>query len=178
MEELINLIKLYCDLDPVDYQYYNQLLNKRTVVFNQEIEENIIELVYLPLKDFEEDDKEEPVTLILNSPGGSVSDSFFLAHYLKHYKKKLNIIVTGYAASMATVILAGGANNENIIRKCYPSSYGLIHDGYIALTSTESKSANDILAFNNDVDAAIRQFMLDNTDIPSDFHLFLQLRCL
>lgn len=170
MEELINLIKLYCDLDPVDYQYYNQLLNKRTVVFNQEIEENIIELVYLPLKDFEEDDKEEPVTLILNSPGGSVSDSFFLAHYLKHYKKKLNIIVTGYAASMATVILAGGANNENIIRKCYPSSYGLIHDGYIALTSTESKSANDILAFNNDVDAAIRQFMLDNTDIPSDLY--------
>jgi ATP-dependent protease ClpP protease subunit len=36
----------------------------------------------LPLKAFEEDDSTEPVTLILNSSGGSVSDGFFLAYYL------------------------------------------------------------------------------------------------
>ena len=102
--------------DPVNYQYFNQLLNKRTVIFNQEVDENIIETVYIPLRDFEQDESQQPVTLILNSPGGSVADGFFLAHYLKTYKKKLNIIVTGYAASLATIILAGGGKNENVHR--------------------------------------------------------------
>ena len=87
--------------DSVKYQYFNQLLNKRTVVFNGDITEAIVESVYLPLKDFEEDDSTAPVTLILNSSGGSVSDSLFLAYYIANYKKELNIIVPGYAAAAA-----------------------------------------------------------------------------
>ena len=42
-------------LDPIMYQYFNQLLNKRTIVLNAEIDENILETVVLPLKDFEQD---------------------------------------------------------------------------------------------------------------------------
>lgn len=81
--------------------------------------------------------------------GGAVSDGFFLAHYIAHYKKKLNIIVTGCAASMAAVILAGGGKNSNVTRYCYPSSYALIHDGYVALQASEAKTASDIMDFNN-----------------------------
>ena len=84
-------------------------------------------------------------------------------------KKKLNIIVTGYAASMAAVILCGGGNNPNITRYCYPSTYGLIHDGYVALSASESKTASDIMAFNEKVDQDIRQFILDNSKFTSDF---------
>lgn len=153
---------------PVTYQYFNQLLNKRTVIMNVEIDESLIETVYLPLKDFEEDDSTLPVTLILNSPGGSVSDGFFLAHYLSHYKKPLNIIVTGCAASMAAVILSGGGKNPNVTRYCYPSTYALIHDGFVALAASESKTASDIMAFNDTVDKDIRQFILDNTKITAE----------
>jgi len=46
------------------------------------VQEDIIEKVYLPLRDFEKDDSMEPVTIIMNSSGGSVSDGFFLAHYI------------------------------------------------------------------------------------------------
>ena len=166
--DFLSLVQETEGLNPVDYQYFHQLLERRTVVFNQEIAENLIESVYLPLKEFEEDDSEKPVTLILNSPGGSVSDGFFLAHYLTQYKKKLNIIVTGYAASMAAVILCGGGNNPNITRYCYPSTYGLIHDGYVALSASESKTASDIMAFNEKVDQDIRQFILDNSKITAE----------
>ena len=154
--------------DPVDYQYFHQLFQNRTIIFNQEVAENLIETVYLPLKDFEEDDIQKSVTLILNSPGGSVSDGFFLAHYLKGYKKQLNIIVTGYAASMAAVILAGAGQNKNITRYCYPSSYALIHDGFVAISPSESKTAEDIMAFNHKVDKDIRQFILENTQITAE----------
>jgi len=154
--------------DPVSYQYFNQLLNHRTIIFNQEVEENLIETVYIPLKDFEEDSSVEPVTLILNSPGGSVSDGFFLAHYIAHYKKQLNIIVAGYAASMAAVILAGGGKNPHVTRYCYPSTYGLIHDGYVAITASEARTADDIMDFNRAKDKEIRQFMLDHTNITAE----------
>lgn len=156
------------ELSPIMYQYYDQLFNHRTIILNDDITEHIVECVYLPLKTFEEDNSDEPVTLILNSSGGSVSDGFFLAHYISHYSKPLNIQVLGYACSMATVILAAGGKNPNVTRTCYPCSYILIHDGYVALAAAESKTAADIMAFNNEIDELIRDFILENTNLTAD----------
>ena len=171
LEELLSGIyeKLNAaELSPTMYQYYDQLFNHRTIILNDDISERIVEFVYLPLKAFEDDDSTEPVTLILNSSGGSVSDGFFLAYYLSQYSKPLNIQVLGYACSMATVLLAAGGKNENIIRSCYPCSYVLIHDGYVALAASEAKTANDIMNFNNQIDEKIRQFFLDNTNLTAE----------
>lgn len=156
------------EFNPRVYQYFHNLMDKRTVLFNADVDEEIIESVYLPLREFEMDDDNSPVTLILNSSGGSVSDGFFLAYYIAQYSKPLNIIVPGYAASMAAVILAGGGKNPNVTRYCFPSTYALIHDGYIAISSSESKTAADIMSFNNEKDAEIRQFIIDNTNITPE----------
>ena len=171
MEELIQeLYDLFgkFEFSPTVYQYFHQLMDKRTILLNSAVDESIVESVYLPLKEFEEDDSMEPVTLILNSIGGSVSDGFFLAHYISQYAKPLNIVVPGYAASMAAIILAGGGKNENVIRSCYPSTYGLIHDGYVAIQASEARTADDIMDFNKKKDAEIRQFIIDNTDITAE----------
>ena len=167
LEELFNALQT-SGFDPALYQYFNQLINHRTIIFNCDVQEDIVEKVYIPLRDFEQDDSMEPVTLIMNSCGGSVSDGFFLAHYISQYSKPLNIIVPGYACSMAAVILAGGGKNENVIRSCFPCSYVLIHDGYVALAAQETKTANDIMAFNDDVDKKIREFFIKNTNITDE----------
>lgn len=168
--EFLAIPEKYSSVDVIEYQYFHQLLENRTIIFNSEIGEDIVETLYLPLRDFENDDSDEPITIILNSVGGSVSDGFFLANYLASYKKKINLIVAGYAASMAAVILSAGGKNDNITRYCYPSTYVLIHDGYVALSASEAKTANDIMAFNNKVDEDIRQFILDNTNITSELY--------
>ena len=167
LEELFNALQTY-GFDPTMYQYFNQLINHRTIIFNCDVQEDIIEKVYLTLRDFEQDDSMEPVTIIMNSSGGSVSDGFFLAHYISQYSKPLDIIVPGYACSMAAVILAGGGKNENVIRSCFPCSYALIHDGYVALAAQETKTANDIMAFNDNVDKQIREFFITNTNITEE----------
>lgn len=167
LEELFNSMQTY-GFDPATYQYFNQLLNHRTIIFNCDVQEDIIEKVYIPLREFEQDDSMEPITIIMNSSGGSVSDGFFLAHYISQYSKPLNIIVPGYACSMAAVILAGGGKNENVIRSCFPCSYALIHDGYVALAAAETKTANDIMAFNDNVDKQIREFFINNTKITEE----------
>ena len=167
LQEILDLIHVVGN-DIVTYQYFHQLEDNRTIVMNKEIEEDIVENVYLPLRDFEKDDSTTPVTLILNSLGGSVADGFFLAHYIKHYSKPLNIIVLGYAASMAAIILSGGGKNPNVTRSCFPSTYALIHDGYVALSAAETRTASDIMAFNEQVDKDIRQFIIDNTNITAE----------
>lgn len=167
LDELLTSMQNF-GFDPATYQYFNQLLNHRTIIFNCDVQEDLIEKVYIPLRDFEMDDSMEPITIIMNSSGGSVSDGFFLAHYISQYSKPLNIIVPGYACSMAAVILAGGGKNENVIRSCFPCSYALIHDGYVALAAQETKTANDIMAFNDNVDRQIRQFFVDNTNITEE----------
>lgn len=168
--EFLTLPEKFSGLDAVSYQYFNQLLNNRTVVFNSDVDENVIEAVYLPLRDFENDNNDEPVTMILNCSGGSVSDGFFIAHYIASYKKKLNIIVTGYACSMATVILAGGGKNPNVTRKAFPCSYLLCHDGYVALSASEAKTAADIMRWNERIDESIRNFVITNTNITEELY--------
>ena len=169
MDEL-NFLDIFKEtgLDITSYQYWHQLLHNRTVIFNSEIDEDIVERIYLPLRDFENDNSNEPVTLILNSPGGSVSDGFFLANYLTQYKKPLHIYVLGYAASMAAVILAAGGKNPNITRYCYPATYALFHDGYVALSTSEAKTASDIMMFNDKIDAEICKFIINNTNVTEE----------
>lgn len=167
MEELFEML----NSDQVDialYQYLKNLKDRRTIVFNDDVTELILEKVYLPLREFELDDSTTPVTLIIHSSGGSVSDALFLANYLEHYKKPLVILVCGYACSMATVFLAAAAKNPNITRYCYRDSYALIHDGYVALGASEAGTAQDIMAFNHTVDTKIKKLFLDNTKITEE----------
>ena len=167
LDELFGEVERY-GFDPITYQYFNQLFNHRTIIFNDDVSEDVIERIYIPLKNFEEDSINEPVTLIVNSSGGSVSDGFFLAHYIGTYKKPLTILVTGYACSMATVLLAGGGKNPNVTRVIFPCSYSLIHDGYVALAASESKTAADIMAFNDKMDERIKNFFITNTNITEE----------
>lgn len=166
--DFLSLVQDTSSLDPVMYEYFNQRFNHRTVVFNKDVTEDIVETIWLPLRNFEMDDSNTPVTLIINSMGGSVTDGFFLAHYLANYSKPLYVYITGCAASMAAVILAGCGKNPNITRFCYPSSYALIHDGYVALAASEAKTAQDMMTFNNKVDEDIRKFIIDHTNITAE----------
>lgn len=163
--EFLDIPISFSQLDMVSYQYFDNLINHRTIVFNSEIDANIVEAVYLPLRNFELDDKDEPVTLILSSPGGSVSDGFFLCDYITNYKKKLNIIVLGYAASMATVLLAAGGKNDNVTRYIYPSTFALYHAGNVALDNMEAKTAEDVIKQGTKVDKDIDDFIVKNTNI-------------
>ena len=101
--------------DAVGYQYFNQLLNHRTIVFNDSVGESVVEKVFIPLRDFEKDDSTEPVTLILNSSGGSVSDGFFLAYYLSQYSKPLNINVSITTLPPRTNMMVNSTTMKTII---------------------------------------------------------------
>lgn len=156
-------------LDPIMYQYFNQLLRKRTIILNAEIDENILETVVLPLKDFEKQNSDKPVTLILNTPGGSVADGLMLCNIIDNYTTPLEIIVPSYACSMGTIILCSGNNNPNIVKKCYPFSFALFHSGQ-TYVGGESTSVDDVIDFNRGVDNKIKEYIIKNTNITEELY--------
>ena len=117
--------------------------------------------------DFEKDNSNDPITLILATVGGSISDSFILCNIIDEYTKPLNIIILGYAASMGTIILAAGSKNPNVTRKCYPFTYSLLHAGSTAF-SGESLTVQDTLEFNKRVDDKVKQFIITHTNISEE----------
>ena len=156
-------------LDPIMYQYFNQLLKQRTIILNSEIDESILETVVLPLKDFERQESDKPVTLILNTLGGSVADGLMLCNIIDNYKKPLEIIVPSYSCSMGTVILCAGNNNPNVTKKCYPFSFALFHSGQ-TIVGGETTTVDDIVDFNRDVNARIRDYVIKNTNISPELY--------
>ena len=154
-------------MNAIQYQYFNQLMNQRTIVLNDEIDGCLVETVILPLKDFEEDDSNAPVTLILNTVGGSVSDGLPLVNIIDNYKKPLNIIVYSYACSMGTIILCAGNNNPNVKKYCYPFTFFLFHCGHLTV-SDDANSARDYLDFSEHQDDMIKNYIFSNTDITKE----------
>ena len=166
LEDLVALLDT-SSIDPATYQYFDKLLNERTIIFNQEVDEKIVERVAIPLLDFEKDNSNDPVTLIFATVGGSVSDGFVLCNIIDQYKKPLNIIVLGYAASMGTIMLAAGSHNPNVTRKCYPFTYALLHAGSTAF-SGESLTVQDTLEFNKRVDEKVKKFICSHTNVSEE----------
>lgn len=167
--EFLGFAETVSGLDPIDYQYFDCLLNRRTILLNNEIDENFFELVVLPLQKFEEDDSAKPVKLILNTPGGSTADGLVLCNVIDNYKKPLEIIVPSYSCSMGSIILCAGNKNPNVVKKCYPFSFALFHSGQ-TFVGGESTSVDDIIDFNRMIDNKIRDYIVANTNISEELY--------
>lgn len=156
-------------LDATTYTYFHERLENRTIIFNSEVAEDIVERVYIPLKNFEEDDSEAPVTLILNTVGGSVYDGLFLCNVIDNYKKKLNIIVPGYCMSMGAILLTAGTHNPNVFKTCYPHSLALFHNGEIGVHG-EQGSVEDVMEFNKKINKLVKDYIIANTNITEEIY--------
>ena len=147
----------------VRYQYFENL-KRRTIVFNRMVDEDILEYLILPLRQFEEDDSNEPVNLILNTCGGSTMAGLVVLNLIDNYKKPLNIYVYSYAMSMGAIILAAGNKNPNVRKFAHKFSIGLIHSGDVVLGQSTANQAKDTMNFLQDIDKRIEQYFFENTN--------------
>lgn len=95
----------------------------------------------------EQDDPERPITVIQNSPGGSVTDGFAIYDTMRFVKPEIRILCVGLTASIATITLLG-AKKEN--RLTLPNTEFLIHQPLIpgsvyGVASDLEITANQIL---------------------------------
>jgi ATP-dependent Clp protease protease subunit len=69
-------------------------------------------------------DTEKDISLYINSPGGSVTAGLAIFDTMQYVKADVSTICVGQAASMAALVLCGGAEGK---RMALPSSRVLIH---------------------------------------------------
>ena len=101
-----------------------RLLKDRIIVLQGEINDEMAMEIVAQLRFLESEDKEKPIKMLIQSPGGSVSAGFSIISTMNDIKPKVSTIVQGCVASMATVIAASG---EKGMRYALPNTEIMLH---------------------------------------------------
>ena len=101
---------------------YSAMLNERAVFINGEINDDMASSVVAELLFLEASAPEKPISIYINSPGGSVTAGLAIYDTMRHVRCKVHTLCVGQACSMAAVLLAAGDE-----RSILPSSRVMIH---------------------------------------------------
>lgn len=101
---------------------YSAMLNERAVFINGEINDDMASSVVAELLFLEAAAPDKPISLYINSPGGSVTAGLAIYDTMRHVRCKAHTLCVGQACSMAAVLLAAGDE-----RSILPSSRVMIH---------------------------------------------------
>jgi len=106
------------------YDIYSRLLKDRVVFIVGGIDDHVANLVVAQLLFLESENPEKDVHLYINSPGGIVTAGLSIYDTMQFIKPDVSTICIGQAASMGSLLLAGGAKGK---RYCLPHSRIMIH---------------------------------------------------
>jgi ATP-dependent Clp protease protease subunit len=106
------------------YDIYSRLLKERIVFIGTPIDDTVSSLIIAQLLFLESEDPDKDINIYINSPGGSVSAGLAIYDTMQYIKPDTATICLGMAASMASLLLAGGAAGK---RSALPHSRIMIH---------------------------------------------------
>jgi ATP-dependent Clp protease protease subunit len=110
------------------FDIYSRLLQERIVFVTGAVDDALANLVIAQLLFLEREDPERDIDMYINSPGGSVSAGLAIYDTMQLVKPAVATICAGFAASIASVLLTGGAPRK---RMALPYSKILIHQPWI-----------------------------------------------
>ncbi|PKL77879.1 MAG: ATP-dependent Clp endopeptidase, proteolytic subunit ClpP [Candidatus Melainabacteria bacterium HGW-Melainabacteria-1] len=106
------------------YDIFSRLLKSRIVFLGTPINDQIANLVVAQLLFLEAEDPDKEISLYINSPGGGVTSGLAIYDTMQHIKAPVITICVGQCASIAAVLLAGGAAGK---RMALPNSRVMLH---------------------------------------------------
>ncbi|KAL9092372.1 MAG: hypothetical protein Q9159_000880 [Coniocarpon cinnabarinum] len=127
------------------YDIFSRLLKERIICCNGPIDETTSASIVAQLLFLEADNPEKPISLYINSPGGSVTAGLAIYDTMTYIASPVTTICVGQAASMGSLLLAGG-EPEN--RFALPHSSIMVHQpsgGYFGQASDIAIHAKEIL---------------------------------
>jgi ATP-dependent Clp protease protease subunit len=100
---------------PTQTGYVEQLLQQRVVLLHDELDEEQAKLVIAQLLFHQDKDPRQPITLLINSPGGSVIAGMGIIDTIRNLSSPVRTRCEGTAAGMAAIILAWGQRGERVV---------------------------------------------------------------
>ena len=106
------------------YDIYSRLLKDRIIFLGEPIDDHVANIIIAQFLFLDAEDKDKEIKFYINSPGGSVSAGLAIYDTMQYIKSDVSTICVGLAASMASVLLASGAEGK---RFALPNSEVMIH---------------------------------------------------
>ena len=106
------------------YDLASRLLKDRIILLNDAIDTQLATSIVAQLLVLESENSEAPITIYINSPGGSITDGLAIYDVMNKIKCPVITVCVGMAASMAAFLLSCGSRGK---RYCLPNSTVMIH---------------------------------------------------
>ena len=118
---------------------------ERIICLNGEVNDTLSAAIVAQLLFLESESQDKPITLYINSPGGSVTAGLAIYDTMTYITAPVSTICVGQAASMGSLLLCGGEKGK---RYCLPHSSIMVHQpsgGYFGQASDIAIHATEIL---------------------------------
>ena len=106
------------------YDIFSRMLKERIVFLTGVVEDQIAALVSAQLLFLEADNPDKDIAFYINSPGGVVTSGLAIYDTMQLIKPDVATFCIGQAASMGSLLLAGGAEGK---RHCLPHARVMVH---------------------------------------------------
>lgn len=106
------------------YDIWSRLLKDRIIFLGTEVDDYVANLLVAQLLFLEKEDPDRDIEFYINSPGGSVSAGLAIYDTMQLIKCDVATYCVGMAASMGSILLAGGSEGK---RYCLKNSRVMIH---------------------------------------------------
>jgi ATP-dependent Clp protease, protease subunit len=127
------------------YDIFSRLLKERIIFVNGPVEDGMSALVCAQLLFLEAENPKKEIALYINSPGGSVTAGLAIYDTMQFIKSPVSTLCMGFAASMGSILLMGGAKGE---RGALPNARIVVHQpsgGFQGQASDVARHAEDIV---------------------------------
>ena len=127
MDALSQLVPMVIEQTPRgerSYDIYSRLLKERVIFIVGQIEDHMANLVVAQLLFLESENPDKDISIYINSPGGVVTAGMAIYDTMQFIKPDVSTLCIGQAASMGSLLLAGGAEGK---RFSLPNSRVMIH---------------------------------------------------
>ena len=158
------------------FDIYSRLLKDRIIFIGTPIDDQVANVVMAQLLFLAGEDPEKDIMIYINSPGGSVYAGLAIYDTMCYVEPRVGTICMGIAASMAAVILAGGAPG---MRFSLPNTRVLIHQpsgGFSGQAADIQIHAQEILRVRRRLDEILahhtgKPIEVINRDSDRDFFM-------
>ena len=106
------------------FDIYSRLLRERIVCVHGQVTDPMASLVTAQLLFLESEAPKKPLYMYINSPGGSVTAGLAIYDTMQYIQPKVYTIAMGQAASMGSLLLAGGSPG---CRMALPNATIMLH---------------------------------------------------
>ena len=106
------------------YDIYSRLLKERIIFVTGPVEDHSASLVTAQLLFLEAENPTKDISFYINSPGGMVTSGLAIYDTMQYIRPEISTLCIGQAASMASLLVAGGAEGK---RFALPNARIMVH---------------------------------------------------